>query len=68
MARDREHYRTLSDAAILEEGRYYGIDEELAVVLAERLEARGTWGRSYVSTQSAGGRYFFKKERMHVQG
>ena len=70
MHRDRDHFRSLSNAALLEEGRYHGITEEMAIVLAERLEASYPPSpyRETDRVNSRGGRYFFKKERMNVQG
>lgn len=64
MPRDREHFRTLSNAALLEEGRYHGITEEMAIVLAERLEASYPPSpyRETDRVNSRGGRYFFKAE------
>lgn len=67
MHRDRDYFRSLSNAALLEEGRYRGITEEMAIVLAERLEALPPY-RETDRVNSRGGRYFFKKERMNVQG
>lgn len=40
MHRDRDDYRAMSDDAILTLAREEGIDPEMAVVLAEKLDAR----------------------------
>ena len=53
---NRDTYRSLSTEKLLERAREEGIDPEMAVVLAERLEC-GDCG----DCGSMGGRYFFNQ-------
>lgn len=56
--RNRDDYRSMYDVDILDLARSDGIDPEMAVVLAERLELTTTsWGPA--SSESMGGRYTF---------
>ena len=58
--RDRDTYRSMSTEALLEEARDVGIDPEMAVVLAERLDVLYNQAWHYHTThESMGGRYTF---------
>ena len=57
---DRDTYRCMSTGALLQAARGDGIDAELAIVLAERLEHH--YHKSWMlhgSSESMGGRYNF---------
>lgn len=58
--RDRDDYRSLSDAALLLTAREQGIDPEMAIVLAERLEEHDRMIHRFGSLPThTGGRYAF---------
>lgn len=58
MTYDRDDYRCMSDEALLELAEERGIDEELAIVLAEKLAAapgyskRGKFRANYQGTKT----------------
>lgn len=59
---DRDYYRCLDTEALLQTARDGGIDEDIAVVLAERLEVLDNRAWHYEITHgSMGGRYTFKQ-------
>lgn len=61
--RDRDTYRSMYVETLLQEARETGIDPEMAVVLAEKLEEFHNVAYQYEPTGAAsmGGRYFFKE-------
>lgn len=60
--RDKDYYRCLGTEALLMAAREDGIDPEMAVVLAERLEVLDNQAWRYgIEHKSMGGRYMFKE-------
>lgn len=61
--RDRDDYRSMYIETLLQEARETGINPDMAVVLAEKLEAfyDVAWHYEPTGAPSMGGRYFFNE-------
>lgn len=59
---DRDYYRCLSTEALLDMARSEGINTEMAIVMAERLDVLSNEAWNYgVRAESMGGRYTFNR-------
>lgn len=56
--RDLDRYRSMTPHELLTEAREQGIDPDMAVAMAEKLERRSSYGHG-TSAHGHGGRYQF---------